>query len=69
VAALLAFTRDLAGHSLQSIAVQSILAGLLYALILIRFAISGEDRQWYLTKIKHLIRRPRAAETVYQAGD
>jgi O-antigen/teichoic acid export membrane protein len=69
VAALLLFTRDLAGHSLQFIAAQSILAGLLYALILIRFAISREDRQWYLTKIKHLIRRPRAAETVYQAGD
>jgi O-antigen/teichoic acid export membrane protein len=69
VASLLMVTRNLAEHSLQSIAAQSVLAGLLYALILVRFAISREDRQWYLNKIKHLIRRRGTAGTVYQAGD
>jgi O-antigen/teichoic acid export membrane protein len=70
VAAPLLATRNLVGNSVVSIAAQSITAGLLYALIFIRFAINREDRQWYLTKIKLLTRRrPRVAVTAYQSGD
>jgi O-antigen/teichoic acid export membrane protein len=70
VAALLLVTRNLVGHSLVSIAAQSVTAGLLYAVIFIRFALSKEDRQWYIAKFKQLTRRrPRVAVTAYQSGD
>jgi hypothetical protein len=70
VAALLLVARNLVGHSIVSIAAQSVTAGIIYAAVFVLFAISKEDRQWYIAKIKQLTRRrPRVAVTAYQSGD
>jgi hypothetical protein len=43
---------------------QSILAGCVYALLFLRFAIGSEERGWYERKIRQVIKRPRTAAAV-----
>ena len=61
VALLLLFTRNLIGARLPAVGAQAVLAGSLYAIIFLRLAISRDERCWYFSKIKQLVRRPRAA--------
>ena len=60
----LAVTRSLVTSGLVYVALQSILAGCLYALLFLRFAIGTEEREWYETKVRQLIKRPREAAVV-----
>jgi O-antigen/teichoic acid export membrane protein len=64
VALLLLFTRNLVGASLPAVAAQAVIAGSLYAIIFLRLAIGRDERDWYFSKIKQLVRRPRAAVAV-----
>lgn len=64
VALLLLFTRNLVGASLPAVAAQAVIAGALYAIIFLRLAIGRDERCWYFSKIKQLVRRPRAAVAV-----
>lgn len=64
VALLLLITRNLVGASLPAVAAQAIIAGALYAIIFLRLAIGRDERGWYFSKIKQLLRRPRAAVAV-----
>jgi hypothetical protein len=61
MAAFLAITRNFMSVSLAAVALQAITGGLLYLAVFLMLAISREERQWYISKAKRLIRRPRAA--------
>ena len=61
MAAFLAVTRNLASANLLAIAVQAITAGLIYLAVFLMFAIASEERQWYIAKIRDLLRRASAA--------
>jgi len=61
VALLLLITRTLVGASLAAVAAQAVLAGSLYTVIFLRLAVGRDERQWYFSKIRQLVRRPRAA--------
>jgi len=61
MASFLAVTRNLAGANLVSIAIQAITAGLIYLTIFLMFAIGSEERQWYIAKIRDLLKRASAA--------
>ena len=60
MALMLAATRNVFGANLFYIALQSLAAGLVYALIFLLFAIRREERQWYADKIRRLLGRGRA---------
>lgn len=64
MAAFLALTRNLVSVNIAAIALQAIIAGLLYLVVFLVLAISSEERQWYITKAKRLVKRPRAAAAV-----
>lgn len=60
--ALLAVTRNLAGTGILIIAIQATVALILYICIFLGFAISAEERHWYLGKLSQLSgRRSRVA--------
>ncbi|MFY9555134.1 MAG: oligosaccharide flippase family protein, partial [Blastocatellia bacterium] len=61
MACFLAITRNLAGANLVAIAIQAITAGLLYLTVFLMLAIDGEERQWYINKVKDLLKRATAA--------
>ena len=63
MALMLAATRNVFGANLFYIALQSLAAGLVYALIFLLFAIRREERQWYADKIRRLLGRGRATAT------
>ncbi|MEN3334099.1 MAG: hypothetical protein V7641_3464 [Blastocatellia bacterium] len=54
---MLAATRNVFGANLLYIALQSLGAGLVYALIFLLFAIRRQERQWYADKIRRLLGR------------
>jgi O-antigen/teichoic acid export membrane protein len=58
---MLAATRNLFGANLVYIALQSIVAGALYALVFLLFAIRRDERQWYADKIRQLFGRKQTA--------
>jgi Membrane protein involved in the export of O-antigen and teichoic acid len=60
MALMLAATRNVFGANLFYIALQSLAAGFVYALIFLLFAIRREERQWYADKIRRLLGRGRA---------
>jgi len=64
MAGFLFVSGPLAGSGPISIALQSVAAGLLYAAAFLWLAIGREERQWYLTKTRQLLRRPRVAQAV-----
>jgi O-antigen/teichoic acid export membrane protein len=57
MALMLAATRNVFGANLFYIALQSVAAGGVYALIFLLFAIRREERQWYIDKIRRLLGR------------
>jgi O-antigen/teichoic acid export membrane protein len=57
MALMLAATRNVFGANLFYIALQSVAAGGIYALIFLLFAIRREERQWYVDKIRRLLGR------------
>lgn len=59
MAGFLAVSSRFAGGGPVSIAAQSVTAGLLYAAMFLWLAIGREERLWYLTKMRQLLRRPR----------
>jgi O-antigen/teichoic acid export membrane protein len=61
MASFLAITRNLGSTNLAAIALQSITAGLIYLAVFLAFAIDREERQWYVNKVRQLVKRPRAA--------
>jgi O-antigen/teichoic acid export membrane protein len=61
MAAFLAITRNFMSVSLAAVALQAITGGLLYLVVFLMLAISREERQWYISKAKRLVGRPRAA--------
>ena len=58
---MLAATRNLFGANLVYIALQSVVAGLVYALVFLLFAIRRDERRWYADKIRQLFGRKQAA--------
>ena len=60
MASFLAITRNVAGPSLAAIALQSITAGLIYLAVFMMFAIDREERQWYISKARQLVKRQNA---------
>jgi O-antigen/teichoic acid export membrane protein len=61
MALMLAATRNLFGANLIYIALQSIAAGGVYALIFLMFALRREERRWYTDKLRRLLGKARAA--------
>jgi len=61
MASFLAITRNLAGANLLAIAVQAISGGLIYLAVFLIFAIASEERQWYIAKVRDLLKRASAA--------
>lgn len=61
MALLLAATRNLFGTNLIYIALQSVVAGGVYALIFLMFALRRDERQWYTGKFRRLLGKARAA--------
>jgi hypothetical protein len=61
MAAMLAITRHYVGASLPAIFLQAIIAGLVYLAVFLMLAIGHQQRQWYLDKVRQLIKRPRTA--------
>ena len=57
-AVVLVVTNNMAGSGLASTAARGIVAGLLYVFLFLRFAISNEDRSWYITKLGQLLGYP-----------
>lgn len=64
MAAFLMMTRSIAGTGSASIAIQAIIAGLLYATLFLRLAIGSQERRWYLNKVRQLLQKPRVATAV-----
>jgi O-antigen/teichoic acid export membrane protein len=64
MAIYLVSVRSLTGINLTSLLVESASAGLLYAALFLCLAIKREERQWYLTKVTQLVRRPSVASAV-----
>jgi O-antigen/teichoic acid export membrane protein len=60
VGLILVFVRDAVPAQLSFLALEAVAAGLLYAAILIAFALGGEDRDWYLRKLASLL--PKRSE-------
>src|SRR5436853_1125178 len=58
---LLVLTRGLFPDKLLLIALQAAAAGAVYLLVFLKFAIPRRDREWYESKVRQLIRRPRPA--------
>jgi O-antigen/teichoic acid export membrane protein len=58
MAVFLVTTRNFAGVGPVSVAVQAIMAGAIYVTIFLWLAIDRDERQWYLSKAKQLLRRP-----------
>jgi O-antigen/teichoic acid export membrane protein len=58
---MLAATRNLFGANLVYIALQSVVAGLVYVLVFLLFAIRRDERQWYADKVRQLFGRKQAA--------
>jgi O-antigen/teichoic acid export membrane protein len=61
MALFLAITRNLASVNLASIGVQAILAGLIYLTVFLTLAIGREQRKWYFSKARQLLKRPSTA--------
>jgi O-antigen/teichoic acid export membrane protein len=64
MAAFLVLSRNVAGVSLAAIAFQAVTAGLIYLAVFLLLAIDRQERQWYLSKLRQLIKRPSAAAAV-----
>lgn len=62
--ALLLVTRTFTGNGPASIALQSVIAGSLYALAFLWLAIGKSERAWYFSKVRQLLRRHNAATAV-----
>jgi O-antigen/teichoic acid export membrane protein len=60
MALMLTVTRNVFSANLLYIALQSLAAGLVYALIFLLFAIRRQERQWYTDKLRRLLSRGRA---------
>ena len=58
---VLLLSRHLLGGGLLLIAIQSAIAGSVYAAIFFGLAIGNEEKAWYQSKLKQLIRRPSPA--------
>jgi O-antigen/teichoic acid export membrane protein len=61
MALVLAATRSRFGANLFAIALESLAAGGIYALIFVLGALRREERQWYIDKLRRLLGRNRAA--------
>jgi len=64
MALMLAASRNLFGANLIYIALQSVAAGGIYALIFLMFALRREERHWYTEKLRRLLGRGRTAAAV-----
>lgn len=58
---LLALTRGLFADKLLLIGLQAAAAGGVYLLVFLKLAIPHQDREWYESKVRQFIKRPRAA--------
>jgi hypothetical protein len=61
MASFLAITRNYFPLNLAAIALQAITAGLIYLAVFLMVAIDREDRQWYVAKVRDLLKRATAA--------
>lgn len=61
MASFLAVTRNFFPVNLAAIALQAITAGLIYLAVFLMVAIDREDRQWYVAKVRDLLKRATAA--------
>jgi O-antigen/teichoic acid export membrane protein len=52
VVVLLAATRSVVGAGLFGVAAQALAAGVLYSVVFLLFAISHDEREWYIDKVK-----------------
>ena len=61
MASFLVITRSIASANLVAIAVQSITGGLIYLTVFLMLAIDSEERQWYVAKVRDLVKRATVA--------
>lgn len=64
MASLLAITRNLVSVNLMAIALQAIIAGIVYLAVFLTLAIGRREREWYVAKARQLVGRPSAAAAV-----
>jgi O-antigen/teichoic acid export membrane protein len=64
MAAFLAITRTVLSGNLVAIALQAIVGGFIYLGVFLMLAIGRDEREWYLTKAKRLLNRPRVAAEI-----
>ncbi|HXG90740.1 MAG TPA: oligosaccharide flippase family protein [Blastocatellia bacterium] len=64
MAFFLAITRNLASANLVAIALQAILAGIIYLAVFLTLAIDRAEREWYFAKARQLVKRPSEAAAV-----
>jgi O-antigen/teichoic acid export membrane protein len=61
MAGFLAITRNLASANIAAIALQAITGGIIYLAVFLMLAIDREERHWYLSKVRDLLKRASAA--------
>lgn len=64
MASFLAITRNFLNVNLAAIALQAVIAGLIYLAIFFTLAIGHDERQWYTTKLRELLKRTSAVNAV-----
>jgi len=64
MALFLTITRRFISVNLPAVAAQAMAGGLIYLVVFLGLAISQEERRWYIAKLKQLIRRQDAYDTV-----